>query len=370
MSLTVANIIEVLNEWAPKWTAWEKDNVGLQVGNLQSKVTKILVTLDVSKQVVQEAIHLKVELIISHHPLLFRPPSAITAGDPIGELVLRLAKQNISLFSAHTNLDHAHGGVSFALAETLGLQEVRFLSPLNNSLAKIIIFVPEGYVEQILSALTAEGAGVIGNYSSCSFGAKGTGSFRGSSASNPFSGKKDQLEFVDETRLEMIAPRAILPSVVAAIRRVHPYEEPAYDIYAVENPHTNFGMGALGRLPRPRPLRTFLSSAKRILGANALRFTGNLTRPVQSIAVCGGAGSDLLPDAIAAKADVFLTADVKYHVFQKAQDTIALVDAGHWETERVILKPLVARLYSATRALREPLKVFITKQNTNPVKFI
>lgn len=370
MSLRVINIVQLFEDWAPKWVAWEKDNVGLQVGDKQNRVTKVLLTLDVTKQIVNEAIDQKAELIVSHHPLLFRPPSAIIANDPVGELVLRLAEHKIALFSAHTNLDFTQGGVNFALAEILGLKNIRFLAPLKNSLAKIVVFVPEGHVERVRYAMTQAGAGIIGKYLSCSFGTKGTGSFYGSTASNPFLGKRGNLEFVEETRLEMIAPRAIVPDVTAALKAVHPYEEPAYDIYFIENPNPNFGMGALGKLRKPQSLGFFLKSLKRTLGVGTLRYTGSLTRKIQNIAVCGGAGSELLPDAIAAKADVFVTADVRYHAFQKANETIALIDAGHWETEQIILKPIAARLRSAANAAHEPLNVFITKHKTNPIKII
>jgi dinuclear metal center YbgI/SA1388 family protein len=370
MSLHVINIIQLFEDWAPNWVAWEKDNVGLQVGDKQNKITKILITLDVTKQIVSEAISKKVELIVSHHPLLFRPPSAIIVNDPIGELVLQLAEHKIALFSAHTNLDFAQGGVSFALAEILGLKNIRFLTPLKNSLAKIVVFVPDGHVERVRNAMTQAGAGIIGNYSSCSFVAKGTGSFYGSKASNPFLGKHRNFEFVEETRLEMIVPRALVSGVVAALKDVHPYEEPAYDIYFVENSNPNFGMGALGTLPKSQSLELFLKSIKRTLNVVALRYTGSLAHKIQTVAVCGGAGSDLLPDAIAEKADAFITADVRYHTFQKASHSIALIDAGHWETEQIILKPIAARLRSAARAAHEPLTVFITKYKTNPIKII
>jgi dinuclear metal center YbgI/SA1388 family protein len=370
MSLQVSNIVQLFEDWAPDWVAWEKDNVGLQVGDRHNRVTRILVTLDVSKQIVSEAIAQKVELIVSHHPLLFRPPSSIIASDPVGKLVLRLAEHKIALFSAHTNLDFAQGGVSFTLAKELGLKNIRFLTPLKNSLAKIVVFIPDGYVERVIRAMTQAGAGVIGKYSTCSFGSKGTGSFCGSAASNPFLGKRENFESVEETRLEMAAPRASVPGVVAALKAVHPYEEPVYDIYFIENSNPNFGMGALGTLPTPKPLGIFLTSLKQTLGAGALRYTGNLVDKIQNVAVCGGAGSDLLPEAIAAKADVFVTADIKYHAFQKAEHTIALIDAGHWETEHIILKPIADRLRSAARAAHKPLTVFITKHKTNPIKIL
>jgi dinuclear metal center YbgI/SA1388 family protein len=370
MSLRVSNIIQLLEDWAPKWVAWEKDNVGLQVGNEQNKVTRILVTLDVTKFIVNEAITQKVELIISHHPLLFRPLSAIIASDPVGELALRLAEHKIALFSAHTNLDFTQGGVSFTLAEKLGLQNIRFLTLLKQSLAKIVVFVPEGHVEHVIRAMTQAGAGVIGKYSTCSFGSKGKGSFYGSEASKPFLGKRGNLEFVEETRLEMIAPRANISGAVAALKAVHPYEEPAYDIYFIENSNPNFGMGAIGTLPKPQSLGYFLKSVKKSLGAGTLHYTGSLTHKIQTIAVCGGAGSDLLADAMSAKADAFVTSDVRYHAFQKAEGTIALIDAGHWETEQVILQPIANRLRSAALTAQKPLTVFITKHKTNPIKIL
>jgi dinuclear metal center YbgI/SA1388 family protein len=370
MSLRVSNIIQLFEDWAPRWVAWEKDNVGLQVGDTHNKITRILVTLDVTKQIVNEAITQKADLIVSHHPLLFRPPSAIIASDPVGALVLQLAEHKIALFSAHTNLDFAQGGVSFTLAEILGLKNIRFLTPLKHSLAKIVVFVPEGHVEHVIHAMSQAGAGVLGKYSTCSFGSKGTGSFYGSEASNPFLGKRGNLEIVEETRLEMIAPRASVSDVLTALKAVHPYEEPAYDIYYLENSNPNFGMGAIGTLPKPQPLRIFLKSIKQSVGAGALRYTGSLEHKIQTVAVCGGAGSDLLPDAIGAQADAFVTSDVRYHAFQKAEGMVALIDAGHWETEHIILKPMADRLRSAARTMRNPLTVFITKYNTNPVKIL
>jgi dinuclear metal center YbgI/SA1388 family protein len=368
MSLHVNDIILAFEDWAPKWAAWEKDNVGLQIGDRLQDVSKVLITLDVTKQTVAEAISKKAELIISHHPLLFRPPSSITTGDTTGELILQLAEHKISLFSAHTNLDSTQGGVSFALAETLGLKNIRFLSPLKNSLSKIIVFIPEGHVERVMQAMTKAGAGTIGKYTSCSFGNKGIGTFHGSSSSNPFIGNRKKLEYVNETRLEMITPRGQLSGVIAAMKAVHPYEEAAYDIFNVENPNSNFGMGAFGVLPKPQLLGTFLKSVKRTLGSGALRFTGKAADKVRNVAVCGGGGSDLLSVAIAIKADVFITADIRYHTFHAAAGKIALVDAGHWETEQVVLKPIADRVRSIAKKAGERLTVLITRHRTNPIQ--
>ncbi len=366
--MVIADLIQSFEEWAPRWAAWEKDTVGLQIGRGQGRATKVLVALDVTEDIVTEAVARKAELIVSHHPLLFRPPTSITSNDTVGRLVLQLAEHGISLFSAHTNLDFARNGVSTTLAEVLGLCNIRFLSPLKDSLAKIVVFVPEGHSTQVLQAMAQAGAGIIGEYSSCSFGAKGRGSFLGSAASNPSVGRPGTLEAVDETRLEMIAPRARVSDVVAAMKAVHPYEEVAYDVYEVENPNPNFGMGALGELPRPQTLAKFLKDVKRRLGCKALRFTGNPVQKIRTVAVCGGSGSDLISDAVAARADVFVTADVRYHTFQRAAGEIALVDAGHWETEHIILERMADRLRNAGKAARSPLSVFISKKSVNPVR--
>jgi dinuclear metal center YbgI/SA1388 family protein len=368
--MVIADLIQSFEEWAPRWAVWEKDNVGLQVGSAQGRATKVLVTLDVTQATVAEAVARRAELIVSHHPLLFRPLSSVTSRDTVGELVLQLARRGISLFSAHTNMDFAQHGVSATLAENLGLQRIRFLAPLRNSLAKIVVFVPEAHAARVMQAMAQAGAGRIGEYSSCSFASTGRGSFFGSAESNPSIGKRGALESVDETRLEMVAPRAIVPAVVGALKAAHPYEEVAYDVYYIENPNPNFGMGALGELSKPQTLAKFLKDIKRLLGCGALRFTGNPAEKIRTVAVCGGAGSDLLSDAIAARADVFVTADVRYHTFVQASGQIALVDAGHWETEHVILERMAERIRDAGKAARSPMSVFISKNSLNPVQTI
>lgn len=368
--MQIADLIQTFEEWAPKWVAWERDNVGLQVGNEQHRVTKVLVTLDVTRQTVNEAITRKAELIVSHHPLLFRAPSSITTNDSIGELVLQLAENGISLFSAHTNLDFAPDGVSFVLAHALGVKDTRFLTPLRNSLAKIVVFVPIGHEEHVMQTMAQAGAGIIGKYVSCSFSTRGRGSFFGTASSNPFTGTRGTLESVEEARLEMITPRARISEVVAAMKTAHPYEEVAYDVYNLENANPNFGMGVIGELQTPQSLHMFLRCIKRALGCETLRFTGDVKRKIHRVAVCSGAGSDLISDAIAANADIFVTGDVRYHAFVAASNQIALVDAGHWETERVILGPITDKIRSAAEKANERVSVFISKYAMNPIQTI
>jgi len=366
LRMTVADIEEFFNDWAPRWTAWERDNVGLQVGDRSRRVKRILVALDVTPEIVGEAIAKKAELIVSHHPLLFRPPSSITSSDAVGRMVLAMTENKIALFSAHTNLDFAREGVSFSLARALGLEKIRFLVPLKDSLVKIAVFVPEAHVESVSNAMATAGAGVIGNYSSCAFRVKGTGTFRGSEEAKPFAGKAQHLETVEEFRLEMIAPRAKSNEVIAAMKLVHPYEEVAYDIYTLENTNPNFGMGALGELRQPTALRSFLTRTKKALSAESVRFVGDVRHRVRKVAVVGGSGSDLLNEAVAAKADVFVTADVRYHTFHDAKGRIALVDAGHWETEHPVLSTIESRLHEMIQRRGETVRVSVTDYSTNP----
>ena len=366
-SMKLAEIEQFFESWVPKWTAWERDNVGLQIGRRSRRVKNVLVALDVTPEIVGEAIRKKVDLIVSHHPLLFRPPSSISDSTPVGSLLLTLAEHRIALYSAHTNLDCASDGVSFALARSLGVQKPAFLSPLKDSLVKLTVFVPSGYVDGVSGAMAEAGAGVIGEYTSCSFRVEGNGTFRGSEKSRPFLGEPRQLEEVRETRLEMIVPRARVDAVVTALRSAHPYEEVAYDLYTLENTNPNFGMGAIGDLPRSMTVKEFLTKVKKATRAESVRYAGSLNQKVRRVAVCGGAGSELLNQAIAAKAEIFVTSDVKYHPFHDAAGRIVLVDAGHWETEQSVLPVLASKLDAWSSSKGERLSISVTKHSTNPI---
>jgi dinuclear metal center YbgI/SA1388 family protein len=365
--MKLAEIEQFFESWVPRWTAWERDNVGLQVGRRSRRVKSVLVALDVTPEIVGEAIRKKVDLIVSHHPLLFRPPSSISDSNPVGSLLLSLAEHRIALYSAHTNLDSASDGVSFALARSLGVQKPVFLAPMKDSLVKLAVFVPAGHVERVTAAMAERGAGIIGEYESCSFRLDGKGTFRGSEKSKPFRGKPQQLEEVEETRLEMIVPRARVNTVVAALKTVHPYEEVAYDLYTLENTNPNFGMGAVGDLPHSKTVKQFLTKLKRVIHAESVRYGGALNQKIRRVAVCGGAGSELIDQAIGAKADVFVTADVRYHPFHDAAGRIVLIDAGHWETEHGVLPVLASKLRTWAASHHESLVVSITQHSTNPI---
>jgi len=365
--MKLTDIEQFFESWAPLWTAWERDNVGLQVGRRSRRVKNVLLALDVTPEIVSEAIQKKVDLIVSHHPLLFRPPSSISDSNTIGSILLSLAESRIALYSTHTNLDSATDGVSFALARALGIQKASFLAPIKDSLVKLVVFVPDEHVDRVAAAMAEAGAGIVGQYERCSFRIHGKGTFRGSERTQPFSGKPLQLEEVEETRLEMIVPRARVKAVVAAMKTVHPYEEVAHDLYTLENLNPNFGMGVIGDLPRAITVREFLTKLKKAVHADSVRFSGALAQKVQRIAMCGGAGSELLEHAIGAKADLFVTADVRYHTFHEAAGRIVLVDAGHWETEQVVLPVIASKLRAWAASKGETLFVSVTQRSTNPI---
>ena len=365
--MRVKDIQGIIEAWAPPEIAWERDNVGLQVGDAEAEVRGVLVCLDVTPAIALEARKRRANLIVSHHPLLFRPLHAVTPVSHAGALVIALLKEGVSLYSAHTNLDSARGGTSFALARALQLRDIDFLLKSCEIARKIVTFVPAEHVDRVAAAMSGAGAGIIGNYGECSFRVEGTGTFRGDASSHPSVGTKGRLERVPETRLEMVAPRWQVGAVVKALKSTHPYEEVAYDIYPMENRSNGFGMGIIGTLPRPVRLSNFLAMIKRSLSAKMVRFVAGKGQTVQRIAACGGGGAELLAEAVRQGADAFVTGDVKYHTFAEAQGTIALVDAGHFETEFPLVPALVARLQNEIRKRGERVRVFGARLSENPV---
>ena len=344
---TIADIAEALEAWAPPGTAQDYDNVGLQVGDAARSVERALVALDMTPQVLTEAQESDAQLIVTHHPLLFRPLESVTAGDGfVSTLALRLAEAGVALYAAHTNLDAAPGGVSFALAEQLGLTDVDFLGSLNGSsdgaLRKLVAFVPQQHARAVHHAMAEAGAGRIGDYAACAFESSGTGYFHPGEDADPFTDTPTgTLEEADEVRLEVQLERWLLPAVRAAMTEAHPYEEVAYDVYPVEGKTTQAGLGALGTLPKPEPLSAFLERTADALGAESLRYAGDPDTYVERVAVCGGAGSDFVGQARAAGADAYVTADVTYHEFFEVLSPddgtaqMAFIDAGHYETEAI-----------------------------------
>jgi len=360
-------IIKIIKDWAPKSIAWEKDNVGLQVGSLRREVKNILLCLDVDEKVVGEANRKNCNLIISHHPLLFRSLKKLdVVNDKKSRIIEKLIKKDITLYSAHTNLDFTKDGVSFQLAKKLKLTNQKFLLNLSSNQNKLVVFVPLAHADKVAEAMHNAGAGIIGEYSNCSFRNFGTGVFKGSEKSNPRVGVKGKIESVEEVKVEVLVNSFDVKRIVAEMKKAHPYEEVAYDVYPLVNENVNYGMGVIGELKQSLSEKEFLNLVSKSLRIKNLRFTQGYKSKIKKVAVCGGSGSDLLDAAIQSNADAFVTSDIKYHTFQDAENTILLVDAGHYETEIPALDELKNRI---EEILTDKIKVYKYSGSTNPIVF-
>jgi dinuclear metal center YbgI/SA1388 family protein len=356
-----------MEEWAPPPLAWEKDNIGLLVGSASSAVKRILVALDVSTEVVAEAKKKKADLIVAHHPLIFRSLRSLTDRSRVGRLVTELVRARISVYAAHTNLDFTNNGVSAALARKLGIQDVRPLQKDITPYEKITTFVPREHTDRVMRAMGAAGAGMIGNYDLASFSGEGEGTFRPLTNAGPYIGKMNVLEKVRENRLEMIAPRWKTADVLAAMRKAHPYEEVAFDVVKLVNENSPYGAGVIGELRKPVKLSTFLGTVRSSLKARGVRYSGNRSSTISRVAACGGSGSDLTGEAVRQGADAFVTADVKYHAFQDAADNLALIDAGHYETENPVVEAVVEYLNARCSGTASNVRIFASTSSRNPV---
>jgi dinuclear metal center YbgI/SA1388 family protein len=365
--VTVRQIIAHLDRWAPPADKADYDNVGLQVGDPEAEASRVLVALDLTDEVLDEAERIGADLVVTHHPLLFRPLKALTPQSMSGRLALRLAQKGIAYYTSHTNLDAQHGGVSFALAERLGVGDLSVLAPAKNDQVKLVTFVPQDAADRVREAMAEAGAGHIGDYTGCAFTSDGTGHFTPGDDANPAIGEAGgPAERVEEVRIEVEVGRGRLPGVLAAMREAHPYETPAFDVYALETTGTRVGFGAVGDLEETLPMPEFLTIVAERLHAGALRWAGDERRFVRRVAVCGGSGSSLIGAARRAGADAFVTADLTYHQYFDAAEgrPMALVDAGHYETERVTERLLVGEL----RRAFPDLDVVRTERWTGPMR--
>jgi len=362
-------IIKYIEEWAPKEIAWQKDNVGLQIGKAERKLKNILLCLELTNEVIDDAIKKSCNFIISHHPLLFNPLKKIDLqNDKNSKLIERLIKKDITLYSVHTNFDFTKDGVSFELAKVLKLKNIDFLTRTKSMQYKLVVFVPSTFTEKVSDAIFEAGGGVIGEYNRCSFRTNGTGTFRGSASANPTVGEKERYEKLQEVRLEVIVDTWKLNRVLSALFKVHPYEEAAYDIYPLENPG-NYGGGAIGELENFYSKVDFLKFISEQLKVKNFRYVESAKNKIKKVAVCGGAGSDLIQAAINAHADAYITSDIKYHSFHDAAGKILLIDGGHYETEIHSLNELKRKLLNYAGIKNSKIKVFKYNRSTNPVIF-
>ncbi len=365
MSVKCQVVIDAIERLAPRNLAESWDNVGLLLGSPAQKITKVLVTLDVTQAVVNQAVQDGIDLIVTHHPVIFTPVKNIRTDFPQGQILASLLKANIAVYAAHTNLDSATGGVNDILSAKLNLQDVKPLAVSHTEkLYKLIVFVPKTHLEVVRRTLSDFGAGHIGHYSHCTFGAVGTGTFMPLEGAQPFIGNAHTLEYVEEVRLETIVTEKNSRRVIKEMLKVHPYEEVAYDLISLENPGHAFGLGRVGKLSSPMLLSQFISCVKSALGIKYVNVAGVQDQVIKKVAVCGGSGASFVRKAAFAGADVLVTGDVKYHEAQDALAAgIAIIDAGHFATEQPVI-PYVAE-YLATCANKDKWSVEIIIDTVN-----
>ena len=368
--MVAKQVIRFIENWAPPPVAWEEDNVGLQVGSTDRRIDNIFLCLELNEQALEQALNKKANFIFTHHPFIFKPIKRInTDNDSKGRIIELLVKNEITLYSAHTNLDFAKGGVSFELARIVGIENPKFLLNEDSNQFKIVVFVPKQNLEELSKAIFSAGAGRIGEYENCSFRLNGTGSFKASDHAKPAIGKNQNFETVEEIRFEVIVDAWKLNEVINTIRENHPYEEPAFDIYPLKNENVNFGYGAVGDLKENMIPNVFMQHICKSLKTNNLRFAVGNGKKIKKVAVCGGSGSELLNAAIKAGADAYVTADVKYHTFQDGEGKILFIDAGHYETEIHALNAVKRKLDRFIKNSGESVKVYKFSGSTNPIKF-
>jgi len=332
--MTIREIISYLESVAPPAYQESYDNAGLIIGDPESTVTSALITLDVTEAIIDEAIETGCELIISHHPILFKGIKRLNGNSYVERCVIKAIKNDIAIFAAHTNLDSILGGVNSKICEKIGLTNTIILAPAKDQLLKLVTFIPEDHLDKVREAVFAAGAGEIGKYDKCSFSTEGLGTFRGGDDTNAYVGEKGEFHFEKEARFETILHKHSKNSVINALLKAHPYEEVAYDLFPLENVLPEVGAGMIGELPGAENEIDFLSRLLDIFGCKSIRHTYLLGKPVKKVAVCGGSGSFLLPAAIAAGADIYVTADMKYHDFFEAEEKIIIADIGHYESEQ------------------------------------
>ncbi|WP_452232494.1 Nif3-like dinuclear metal center hexameric protein [Lacinutrix sp. MEBiC02595] len=363
--MIVQDVINYLEEFSPLAYAEDFDNVGLLVGNKNTNLTGVLVTLDTLEEVVDEAIRENCNLIVSFHPIIFKGLKKITGKTYVERVVIKAIKHDIAIFSMHTALDNAWQGVNNMICNQLQLKNRSVLIPQSQTIKKLTTFVPKEQAEKVRKALFSGGAGNIGNYSNCSFNTQGFGTYKGNENSNPTIGKKGETHQEEETQVSVTFTKHLQAEVLKALFKAHPYEEVAYEIVTLENNNQHIGIGMVGELENVMTEADFLKYLKTKMQATCIRHSNLLNKPIKKVAVLGGSGSFAIPAAKASGADVLVTSDLKYHDFFSAESSIVLADIGHYESEQYTKNGLVAHL---TKKITN-FAVVLSKTNTNPVQY-
>lgn len=364
--MKIKQLTDFLETVAPLAYQEEYDNSGLIVGDRDREISSALISLDCTEAIVDEAIEKGCQLIISHHPIVFRGLKKFNGKSYVERVVMKAIKHDIALYAIHTNFDNVLGGVNKKIADKIGLKACTILKAKERTLKKLVTFCPGADAEKVRQALFDAGAGWIGNYSECSYNTEGFGTFKAGENTNPHVGETGKRHQEPEVRIETIYPENIERKLIAALFEAHPYEEVSYDLYPVSNPFPQVGSGMIGNLETDQDELTFLKCVKQELKAEVVRHTGLRGKKIRRVAVCGGAGSFLLPYAINAGADAFITADFKYHEFFDAEGKIVIADVGHFESEQFTQELLldIIKEKFANFALH------LTIHNTNPINYL
>ena len=363
--MKLVELTNYLESLAPLSSQESYDNSGLIVGDPQMEITGALVSLDCIESIVDEAIEKKCNVVIAHHPILFKGLKRLNGSDYVQRTILKAIKNDIALYAIHTNLDNFRYGVNAEIGKRIGLENIQVLAPKKDVLTKLVVFVPDEYVESVMSALFEAGAGSIGNYGECSFSTSGTGTFLPMEGSDPFSGQEGERENSLETKIEVLVSKHNLNGVIRAMKEAHPYEEVAYEAYPILNENNFEGAGMIGMLLEPMATTDFLKHLKSTFNCGIIRHTELVEDTVQRVAYCGGAGSFLLRNALSQKADIFITGDYKYHEFFDADQQIIIADIGHYESEQYtsnLLEGILTKKFPK-------FAVHLTGVNTNPINY-
>ncbi len=363
--MKIREIADILENFAPPALREEYDNVGLLIGEADRDVQGALISLDLTEQVLDEAIREGIGLVITHHPLIFKGLKKINGRNAVERMVLKAIRNDIAIYAIHTNLDNVSHGVNAMLMKKLGINKFSVLQPAEGMLNKLVTFVPTGHADKVRSALFGAGAGHIGDYDYCSYNLEGEGTFRAGEGTDPFVGEQGKVHFEKETRIEVIFPGHLMSGIISALQESHPYEEVAYDVYPLRNTYEKAGAGMIGMLEQPIGEKELLENLKKILGIPVIRHSGFVGRKISKVAVCGGSGSHLIGIALRKGTDVFISADIKYHQFSEADGRMLIVDAGHYETEQ-FTKEL---LYGILKEKFPTFALRISHVNTNTVHY-
>jgi len=363
--MKLKEITNYLESIAPLSFQESYDNSGLIIGDASAEVNAALITLDCTEEVVEEAIENNCNLIIAHHPIIFSGLKKITGQNYVERTIIKAIKNDISIYAIHTNLDNAKTGVSAKIADILGVENCKVLSPKKDLLRQLAVYCPTSDAQKVREALFTAGAGSIGNYDECSFSVKGEGTFRANKGSDPHIGNIGERHREKEEKVEVIFPKYLENSIILALKNAHPYEEVAYQIYILDNIYENVGSGIVGELPHEMDTKKFLEILKSNMKTSCIRHSKLVKNQIKRVAICGGSGSFLLSNAICAKADIFITADFKYHEFFDAENDIIIADIGHFESEQFtkdIIYDLLSKKFSK-------FAVRLSKVNTNPINY-